>query len=124
MVLAMLGGQALDVHLIESDQKKVAFLRTVSRETGTEVHIHGRRVEEITTITADVVTARALAPVAELAEYAKGLISSPGFCLFLKGKGVEEELTAWQRPATINIELYPSRSNPEGRILKIGGLRP
>ena len=88
------------------------------------MHVHGRRIEEITSIEADVVTARALAPVAELAGYARGLISSPGFCLFLKGKGVEEELTAWDRPATITVELFPSRSDPEGRVLKIGGLGP
>lgn len=45
LVIAMMRPD-LEVHLVESDQKKCAFLSTVSRETKTPVIIHNSRVEE------------------------------------------------------------------------------
>jgi len=35
------------IHLIESDQRKCAFLREVSRETGARAIIHCDRIEKI-----------------------------------------------------------------------------
>ena len=60
LVLGVMG--APDVHLVESDARKCAFLREAARLTGTTVTIHNKRIEQVAPLGADVVTARALAP--------------------------------------------------------------
>ena len=55
------------MHLVESNRKKCAFLAEVARETKAPVDIHAMRIEDIAesaqSLSADVVTARALAPL-------------------------------------------------------------
>jgi 16S rRNA (guanine527-N7)-methyltransferase len=55
------------VHLIESNGRKCAFLRHAARATAAPVTVHNARIEAIApglAGTVDVVTARALAPLA------------------------------------------------------------
>ena len=126
MVLSILG--AGDVHLVESDQRKVMFLREVAREVGSDAHIHGVRVEQLPRFSADVVTARAFAPLAKLLDEAAAFLDpaqatnggAPARGLFLKGRRVEEELTAAQKAWKITVERSESRSDPSGTILHIG----
>lgn len=122
LVLAILG--AGEVHLVESDRRKAVFLREVARETGSDVRVHDRRIEDMPPVAADVVTARACAPLRKLLEYAREI---PGpvpetrpCCLFLKGKRVDQELTEARKQWTIEVESFPSRSDPSGTILRIG----
>jgi 16S rRNA (guanine527-N7)-methyltransferase len=60
-------------HIVESDTRKCAFLRTVSRETSCQnVAIHNGRIENtIDDIHADMVTCRALASLKKLIIYTK-----------------------------------------------------
>ena len=88
LVLAILG--AGEVHLIESDQKKCAFLLEAARAAGADVAIHAQRIEEIAGLEADVITARALAPLEKLLAYARPLLRPGGCALFLRG-------AAWKR---------------------------
>lgn len=120
LVLAILG--AGEVHLIESDAKKCAFLREAARASSTEVEIHAQRIEEVEGLRADLVTARALAPLEKLLDYASPLLRSGGQALFLKGRGAEQELTALDGHATMRIARTPSRSDATGVILSIEGL--
>jgi len=83
MVLSILG--AGDVHLVDSDQRKMMFLREVAREVGSDAHIHGVRIEQMRHFPVDVVTARALAPLPQLIEQAAPYLSGPSYALFLKG---------------------------------------
>lgn len=117
LVLAILG--AGEVHLIESDQKKCAFLREAARASGAAVEIHAARVEESEGLQAEVVTARALAPLDKLLGYARPMLRPGGRCLFLKGRGAEQELTASGLAATMRVERIPSRSDAAGVILSI-----
>jgi 16S rRNA (guanine527-N7)-methyltransferase len=117
LVLAILG--VPEVHLIESDQRKCAFLREVSRETGTPVTIHAERIEAVAPFSADVVTARALAPLDRLLDLAAPFLTAGGVCLFPKGQDVEKELTSATRMATMRCESWPSRSDPGGTLLRI-----
>jgi 16S rRNA (guanine527-N7)-methyltransferase len=85
------------VHLIESDQRKCAFLREVSRETHAPAEIHQGRIEAILPQIngpIDAVSARALAPLPALIDYAAPLIEKGAVGLFLKGEHVADELTA------------------------------
>ena len=112
------------VHLIEADQKKATFLRQVLRETGTSAEIHCCRIEAIANLQVDVVTARALAPLSDLIAYAAPLLDSEGCCLFLKGRGAEDELTLLPKTLQDRCVRVPSRSDPSGCILRLEGPLP
>jgi 16S rRNA (guanine527-N7)-methyltransferase len=128
LVLALIAaghGASLAVHLIESDQRKAAFLIEVARATEVAVTVHAERAEAIGTaglVAADVVTARAVAPVEALLALARPLLAADGICVFLKGAAVEDELTRAGETWTMSIERFPSRSDPSGTILRIAGL--
>lgn len=110
------------VHLVESDQRKCAFLRTVSRETGLRTTIHNARIEHISDELprADAVSARALADMETLIDWADPLLLRGSIGVFLKGKGAHLELTNLTRDSRFNIEIYPSISQLDGVIVKVG----
>lgn len=118
MVLSVLG--AGDIHLVEANQRKATFLREVAREVGSDAHIHGVRIDQMRTFAADVVTARALAPLPELIDHAAPFLSEGGLGLFLKGEKVNEELTEARKLWKMQTQQFPSRSNPSGTILQVG----
>jgi len=107
---------------IESDQRKATFLRTVARETGANIVVLSERIEGALPQGADIVSARALAPLSKLLGYSKRHLSNDGTCLFLKGANyhpeVKEALENWQ----FALDTYPSKTNPDAVILKIGDL--
>ena len=113
------------IHLVDSDQRKCAFLRQVALECGIldRVAIHAKRIEQATGIAADVVTARACAPLDELLALAAPFIGEKGTCLFLKGAQAEEELTQAQRRWTMRLDRRASISDPAGTILVVSQLK-
>jgi 16S rRNA (guanine527-N7)-methyltransferase len=123
LVLAILG--VPEVHLVESDARKCAFLREAARLTGaSSVQIHNTRLESLRlSRPADVVTARALAPLADLLDYAEPFIGSPTVCVFPKGHNVDVELTAAQQKWNMQVERFASRSDPSGLILRLSHVR-
>ncbi len=121
LVLAVMG--APDVHLVESDTRKAAFLREAARVSATRVTIHTGRIERLAPLAADVVTARALAPLAKLLELAVPHLAPGGCCLFLKGRGADDELTAARKEWMITADRIPSITDPSGIILELGEIR-
>lgn len=121
LVLALLG--APDVHLIESDARKCAFLREAARVTATPVTVHNTRIERLAPLGADVVTARALAPLDKLLGWAEPHLLPSGHCLFLKGRGHDDELTTASKEWNITYERIPSRSDPLAAILHLREVR-
>ena len=113
------------VHLLDSDQRKCAFLRQVALDCGVldRVTIHAKRIEQVAEIAADMVTARACAPLDELLELAEPFIGEKGTGLFLKGAQAEEELTQAQRHWTMRLDRRESISDPAGTILIVSHLR-
>ena len=81
------------VTLVESDTRKASFLREASRETGARTTIVNARIEDAVLAPASVITARAVAPLPLLLDWAVPLLRPDGFCLFLKGRRAEDELT-------------------------------
>lgn len=120
IVVAILGSgsSSLKVRLIESDQRKCAFLREVSRETGANTEIICSRIEEsVSEFTdTDVLTARALAPLRRLLEYGRPVLEAGAMGLFLKGKGVERELSEVSALGNWNIMLKQSITDRAGKI--------
>jgi 16S rRNA (guanine527-N7)-methyltransferase len=121
LVLAILG--VPEVHLIESDQRKAAFLREAARLTNSQVTIHNFRIEQVTPFAVDVVTSRALANLDKLIEYSAPFLAFGGVGLFPKGKNWREELTEAEKKWKMHLETLPSRSDPDGIILRIDEVR-
>jgi len=117
LVLAILG--VPEVHMVESDQRKCVFLREAARVAGVDVRIHARRIESMDHFAADAITARALAPVAQLLDYAAPFLTSRTTCVFLKGQNVEDELTEAHKMWSIQVERHPSVTDPEATILRL-----
>jgi len=121
LVLAILG--IPEVHLIESDQRKCVFLAEAARAAGVKPIIHNKRIEQLEGIGAGIVTARACAPLDQLLTYAQRFLWHDGKALFLKGAAVEEELAAARKNWQMEVERFPSASDPKGCILRIGQVR-
>lgn len=115
-----------DVHLIESNGRKCAFLQEVARETGASAKVHHGRIQDIEPWASRVITARALAPVTKLLDLAVPFLElvsgDDPFCLFLKGARVEEELTEAAKRWHMEIERYSSASGEAGTVLCIRGV--
>jgi 16S rRNA (guanine527-N7)-methyltransferase len=119
---ALAGQPGTIVHLVESNQKKAAFLREAARESGAPAVLHPVRIEEFVqsfTERADVVTARGLAAMPELVGYVDGLLKKGAKALFLKGQDVDAELTAASKYWNIQVSLVPSKTSRQGRIVVV-----
>ena len=121
LVIAM----ATDAHvtLIESDQRKAAFLREASRVAGVRTRVIAARIEAAEAGPADIVTARALAPLPQLLQWGARFLDKEGFCLFLKGKNADEELNAADADWRMAVTRIPSRTDADGIILRLSDIR-
>lgn len=117
LILSILG--VPEVHLVESDARKAVFLREAVRVTGATASLHAMRIDRVKPIIADVVTARALAPLSELLEISERFRGPGTICLFPKGATVEEELTSARKQWKMTPRQSPSLSDPSGCILRL-----
>lgn len=112
------------IHAFESDQKKCAFLQSVSRETSTPIVIHSKRIETVDfkeLPAPDIITARALASLKDLLSYATGCWLTRPECslLFLKGERWNQEILEAQKCYGFDIKVFPSKTNKDARVIKI-----
>ncbi|MDC0148696.1 16S rRNA (guanine(527)-N(7))-methyltransferase RsmG [Alphaproteobacteria bacterium] len=126
LVLAMmLGPRGGFVHLVESDERKVAFLRTVIRETGAAAQVHLSRIEALSEAEPDfmadvqVITARALAALPKLLPLVAPFFNSSTIALLPKGRGWQEELTQAQQSWTLETQVLESVTDKDARVLKL-----
>lgn len=120
LVLAIATG--LPFHLIESDQRKAAFLREAARVTAASVVIHADRIEQTCVPRAPLITARALAPLDQLLSLAHPLLAPDGRCLLPKGANAQTELDEARRHWHMSVKRHPSRTSPAATILEISDL--
>ncbi len=121
LVLAIATGIHFD--LIESDSRKAAFLREAAIATDARVTIHTKRIQDVDVPPRDLVTARALAPLAHLLELAAPMLAVGGTCLFPKGERADDELLAAKKVWTMSLRQVPSRTSPSATIFCISDLR-
>ena len=121
LILAI--ARPLEAHLFESNLKKAAFLREAVRLTGAAAHIHAVRIEDADTlapaIKADIVTARALAPLPKLLAYAQPFFAQGAAGLFHKGQDVDVELSETAKSWSLNVVKHPSMTDSRGCILEV-----
>lgn len=113
-----------NMHLVESDQRKCVFLREAARAVDAPVTVHAARIESFAAGAGlfDIVSARALAPLDRLFGWAVPLFGPDTLGLFLKGQGLQDELTAARKNWIFMSELSSSQSDPAGSVLKVRGL--
>lgn len=122
-VLAHENGCDCAVSLVESDKRKAAFLLEAARQMGLSVTVHSERIEKLPPLGADIVSARALAPLEKLLSYAQLHLAPGGTGLFLKGDSWKEELSLAQKSWSFVYDVTESLSHSAGAVITIKELQ-
>ena len=118
------------IHLIESNRRKAAFLRSAARETKVQVTVHSERVEAVLAdaadkgVAPDFITARALAPLHQLFEMTQPALKNHVVCLFHKGRGFDMELSEARRYWNFEADIIQSRVADDSVIVRISHVTP
>lgn len=125
LVIAIMAGEhgyPEQTTLIESDQRKSAFLRTVLRETGTQATVTTERIEQAPPQDADVITARALTDLAGLLGHCERHLRPGGRAIFLKGRNWREEVEQAKIQWNFDLDTIQSLTEPDAVLLEIEGI--
>ncbi|WP_424941383.1 16S rRNA (guanine(527)-N(7))-methyltransferase RsmG [Aliiroseovarius sp. S253] len=110
----------LSMICIESDLRKATFLRTVARELDLQLTVRSERIEKVEPLSADVLSARALAPLEALCGFAERHLRPGGVAIFPKGENYRQEVHEALENWSFQLDTYPSKTHPSAVILKIG----
>jgi 16S rRNA (guanine527-N7)-methyltransferase len=122
LVIAALAAEANPqgrIVLVESDQRKAVFLQTAVREMGLAAEVIANRAEAVPPLQADIVSARALAPLDHLMPLAARHLAPDGVALFPKGRQADAELARARLEWHFDLATHPSRIDSGARILAI-----
>ena len=109
----------LQVTLVESDLRKATFLRQASQTLKLEVQVRSERIESIAPLAADVLSARALAPLPELLAHAQKHLGGRGVAIFLNGARFAAEIADARKAWAFDVDTQPSLSDADAAILVI-----
>ena len=114
------------VDLVESNNKKAAFLKTVLGACKAPATVHISRIEDVPALVAvpQIVTARALAPLSRLLGLAGPWLGQGASALFHKGRDYGQEVRESHDEWRFDLVEHQSRIDPDSRILEISGLAP
>lgn len=121
-IMAMERGTPAQITLVESDQRKCAFLHTVLRQTGAQAAIVNKRIEDIAPLKADVLSARALSDLSSLLGFAERHLDPGGVAVFHKGVSWRKEVLAAQRAWKFHYRVATSQTGEGSVILTITGV--
>jgi 16S rRNA (guanine527-N7)-methyltransferase len=108
--------------LVESDLRKATFLREAARTTGLHVTVLTDRAETLAPQQADVVSARALAPLTDLCALAQRHLAPHGRAIFLKGRDHAAELDAAGRSWAFTSIVRHSITDPTAAVVALESL--
>lgn len=108
--------------LIESDKRKCAFLQSAAHTLALPVNVLPLRAEQAPPQGADVVTARAMAPLVALLPHVARHLSPQGCAILPKGRNHAQELEAARAEWQFDCVAQPSLTDPEARCLTIRNL--
>jgi 16S rRNA (guanine527-N7)-methyltransferase len=115
------------VMLVEANHKKAAFLRAAIRATGAPARVFAGRIENYKATQkypADVISARALAPFADLCRLAFPLMRPKTRFILLKGQDFVHEEQVATKSWSYDLLTLPSVTDKSGRIITVTNLRP
>lgn len=110
------------VHMVESNQRKAAFLRTVIRETGAAGRVYPGRIETVTkdwSEPVEGVSARALAELGQLCGFAKPFVDAGARAFFHKGREYLGEIDKASHNWDLDLVKKESLVDPESVILVV-----
>lgn len=112
------------IDLVESNNKKAAFLRRIISQSGARGHVHAVRIEEAPDRVArpDIVTARALAPLPRLLNLASPWLLAGATGLFHKGRDYLSEVNESRDAWDFDLVQSESKIDPASSILAISNL--
>jgi 16S rRNA (guanine527-N7)-methyltransferase len=122
-IMAMESQPEMELVLVESDVRKAVFLREAIRTLGLNSQVIAARIDEIAPLNADVLSARALAPLHVLCGFAAHHLAPEGLALFPKGATYASELDQARKSWVFTADHIPSKTEPSTVVLAISGLR-
>ena len=126
LVLAIMAQAALPnlrMTLVESDKRKAVFLNQAAQQLGLSATVLTDRAEVLAPLGADVVTARALAPLATLFGIAVRHLGAGGVAVFPKGGQAAKELEEAAAHWNFQVDEAQSKTDPAGRILTLKSIQ-
>ena len=121
LVLAIIGYK--NVNLVDSNRKKINFVKHISKKLDISVKIFLSRIEKLNNSKFDFLISRALANLNKLFIYSHKLTDKDTVLIFLKGKKVKNEIQEAKKIWSFNSEIYPSQSDERGSVLIIKKLK-
>ena len=109
--------------LVESDQRKSAFLRDTAIRLNLNVEVKADRIEAVPPLAAHVLTARALAPLSDLLGLSEPHIEQGGTLILPKGANHEAEVKLALDRWSFSVQTHPSQTDNAGVLLRIKDLR-
>ena len=108
-----------NILLIDSKMKKINFIKEFAHEQKLEIKTICTRVEKIKNQKFDFIICRAFAPLIKLLDYSRFFTKKNTSLLFLKGRNVKKEIEDAKKSFNFDYNLYPSKSEGDGFVLKI-----
>ena len=117
VALLLAGTPGAEVHLVEANARKCAFLREAARACAAPAVVHNGRIADVLPDLAavDVLTARALAPLPRLVEMGKILLERGSTAIFLKSRAELADVP--DLDPDLAVDVRPSVTSPDGRIV-------
>ena len=108
--------------LVESDERKAAFLLQASKISPELIEIKNSRAETLPADSYDVVVSRAFADLSSILNYCRNIEVKEKF-LLLKGKTYEEEIIQARKHWLFKVKIHDSITSIEGKILEITNVK-
>lgn len=122
-IAAKAEGVDTEFTLVESDQRKCAFLRNAAVEFDLNAKIVAKRVEQHSQPAVSHVSARALAPLSQLLTYAQPFADDDTIYVFPKGQNHIAEVNEARNSWTFDAELIESDTQASSAIVIIRNLQ-
>lgn len=123
LVISCLLGDQGKVTMVESNVKKASYLRNASASLGLNTLVRTERVEALGTVEADLITARAFAPLPRLFEFSESIFANGRRALLHKGRGYQQELEDVRDEWDYDLLIHQSLVDSDSVILEISNLR-
>ncbi len=115
------------VHLVESNNKKAAFLRVALNDTGARGTVHPIRIETAPAVipSCDAISARALADLNQLLDYCAPWMLQDGsktVAFFHKGRDYQQEVDKAVSCYQFDLVKHASVVEPDSVVLEVANL--
>lgn len=125
LVLAVLAKdwtEAATFVLVESDSRKAAFLLQAIRTLDLPAKVIVQRIDMVDPLDANVLTARALAPLDAILPHAARHLGAGGLAFLPKGSTYRDEIVVAQQRWNFRCTAHQSLTDPHSAILEVDGV--